>query len=186
MAPEPQVGPNYPWGDQPWPGTEHIKDELKSHPEAKDELWFNQGEFDALMARLKSRRAELDSRKVGGKTARENLQRAGEAHLQVKDFGQWAAARSLYASAGGAASLMLQAYDYFITALDAVIKRMETTKNINTGAEVDNVDAVTFHNILTIDLGANPKPAPPAQAAPPGQPGQPAQPGQPVQPGSYS
>jgi hypothetical protein len=173
-------GPKYPWGNDPWAGTEHIKDELKDHPEAKDELWFNRGEFDALMARLKSRRSELDSRKVGGKTARENLVQAGSPHFQIKDFGQWAAARDLFDSASGAQSLMLQAYDYFITALDAVIKRMETTKNINTGVEVDNVDAVTFHNILTIDLGAKPKP--PAQT---GQQGQSNPPGQPVQPGSY-
>jgi hypothetical protein len=159
-------GPKYPWGNDPWPGSEHIKDELKNHPEAKDELWFNQGEFDALMARLRSRRSELDSRKAGGKTARENLVQA--ASPQIKDFGQWAAARDLYASAHGAQSLMLQAYDYFVTALDAVIKRMETTKNINTGVEVDNVDAVTFHHILTIDF---PDPSNP--------------PGQPVKPGSY-
>jgi hypothetical protein len=159
-------GPKYPWGNDPWAGSEHIKDELKNHPEAKDELWFNQGEFDALMARLKSRRSELDSRKAGGKTARENQVQA--ASPQIKDFGQWAAARDLYASAHGAQSLMLQAYDYFITALDAVIKRMETTKNINTGVEVDNVDAVTFHHILTIDF---PKPSD--------------QTGQPVKPGSY-
>jgi hypothetical protein len=171
-------GPKYPWGNEPWAGTEHIKDELKDHPEAKDELWFNQGEFDALMARLKSRRSELDSRKVGGKTARENLVQAGSPHFQIKDFGQWAAARDLFATASGAQSLMLQAYDYFIAALDAVIKRMETTKNINTGVEVDNVDAVTFHHILTIDFGANPKP--PVQT-----PGQSNPPGQPVKPGSY-
>jgi hypothetical protein len=171
-------GPAYPWGDKPWAGTEHIKGELKDHPEAKDELWFNQGEFDALMARLKSRRSELDSRKVGGKTARENLVQAGSPHFQIKDFGQWAAARDLFATASGAQSLMLQAYDYFIAALDAVIKRMETTKNINTGVEVDNVDAVTFHHILTIDFGANPKP--PVQTQ-----GQSNPPGQQVQPGSY-
>jgi len=179
MAPEPDSGPNYPWGNDPWPGTSHIKDELKNHPEAKDELWFNQGEFDALMARLRARRAEFDSRKVGGKTAKENLQQAGDPHFQIKDFGQWAAARSLHTSASGAQSLMLQAYDYFITAFDAVIKRMETTKNINTGVEVDNVDAVTFHNILTIDLGANPRPQP-------AQTGQPGQSNPPVQPGGYS
>ncbi|GAA4505378.1 hypothetical protein GCM10023191_060980 [Actinoallomurus oryzae] len=173
MPPDFNTGPAYPWGDDPWPGTEHIKNELKNHPNAKDEVWFSQGEFDALMARLKSRRSEFDNRKVGGKTARENLVQA--AQFNIKDIGQWAAARELYTSASGAQSLMLQAYDYFISAFDAVIKRMETTKNTNTGVEVDNVDTVTFHNVLTLDLGQKPKP-----------PAQPNTPGQPAKPGSYS
>jgi hypothetical protein len=164
-------GEGYPWGKDPWPGTRNIKDDLKNHPEAKDGFWFHEGEFEAQMARIKSFRRDFDTRKVNGRTARENLVYAGNPHDQskdfgAKDFGQWGAALGLYTSASGAQSLMLQAYDYFIKALDAVIERLENTKKTNTGVEVDNVDTVTYRNIVTIDLGANPRPDPPAD---PGQ-----------------
>jgi hypothetical protein len=170
MAPIPDEGPKYPWGNDPWPGTENIKaDAAKNHPAAKDGYWFDQGDFNAVLARLKSRRAEIDPSKV-----KKHLDDAG--HFQQKDFGQWAAAVSLHTSAKTAHDLMQGAYDNFIKAFDAVISRLESTAKTNTGVEVDNVGMVTFNNILTVDPN---NPAPPA---PPGQ----TQPGQTTQPGSYS
>jgi hypothetical protein len=181
MAPEPNIGPNYPWGDDPWPGTDHIKDELKKHSEAKDELWFNQTEFDALFKRLDSWRTELHNRKVGGKTARENLVQTG--NLKVEDIGQWLAGSQLHKTADIANNVMLPGLDFFLSALDALINRMKTTGDTNTGVEVDNVDVVTFHNILTVEPGTKPPQVPPAQT---NQPGQSNPAGQPAQPGSYS
>ncbi len=168
----PDDGPAYPWGSQPWPGTEHIKDELKNHPEAKDGVWFNQGEFEAVLARLKAKRKEIAPEKL-------NKHLEDAKNIQAKDFGQWAAGVSLYNSAMTAQYLMSNAYQYFINAFDAVISRLEITKKTNVGAEVDNVDVMTFKNIQTVD---------PNQWKHPGQPNQPGQtgrPGSPAQPGSY-
>jgi hypothetical protein len=164
-------GPAYPWGDKPWPGTTNIKDEYHRkvqvstvHPEdadpnltIKDEVWFDEGKFNALMNKIQMRRKEFDSNKEGGKTARENLEQAGDPHFQAKDFGMWVRGQSLHANAAGAQRLMLQAYDYFLLSFDALIKRMNDTKNLNTGVEQDNIDAVTYSNIVTIDFGADPK-----------------------------
>jgi hypothetical protein len=188
-------GPAYPWGDQPWPGTTKLIDgyHKKVHDDTvgsnannpnlviKDEVWFDEGKFNALMNKLQQRRKEFDTNKEGGKTARENLEQAGDPHFQAKDFGMWVMGKSLHANASGAQKLLLQAYDYFLQSFDALIKRMNDTKNLNTGVEQDNVDAVTYSNIVTIDFGANPKapqPAPPGQQNPPG--------GQQVPPGGFS
>lgn len=170
----PDDGPAYPWGSQPWPGTEHIKDASKNHPGAKDEFWFSQGDFEAVLARLKAKRAEIAPDKLG-----RYLDDAKK--IQAKDFGQWAAGVSLYNSAMTGQYLISSAYQYFINAFDAVINRLETTKKTNTGVEVDNVDVMTFKNVQTVDPGQWQHPG---QTNQPGQTDQPNK--QPAQPNSYS
>jgi hypothetical protein len=143
MAPD-TGGEGYPWGTKPWPGTEGLKKEAKDHPGAVDGFWFDKGHYDIIVSMLKARRSE-----IGASDIRKHLTDA--AGIEQKDVGQWAAARSLFSSTQQANSLMVQAYDNFLKAFDAVIDRLDKTSKTNTGVEVDNYESVTFNNVLTID-----------------------------------
>lgn len=160
--------PTYDWGNQPWPGTEYSGDD-KPRPD----VWFREGDFDALMARLRSRRNELQN-------VKKHLQDAG--NIQAKDFGLWASAVQLFNDAKGAQSLMLGAVENWLVALDKTIDKLDTTKKTKLDGEAQNYEVVNIQNVQTIDLGQSAHPLPPQ---PPTQPGQPAQPGQPVKPGGY-
>jgi hypothetical protein len=164
MAPVDDGGPKHPWGNNPWPGTENIKENLKNHPEAKDEMWFDADGFKNVMTRLKSRYQDFDPKGRSGTAVKKHLQ---DAQCEAKHFGAWKAGVSLHASCQTAQNLMLTAYDHFAKAFSDVMDRLEDTEKTNTGVEVDNVDVVTYNNIQTVD------------------PVKPAQPGQPAQPGGH-
>lgn len=142
-------GPEYPWGSDPWPGTHNIKDNLKNHPEAKDGYYFNEADYGIVMKKLRDRAKTYQSAADKPSDAQKSLQDVAD--LKSKDFGQWLAADGLFQSVQTAHTLMLGAYDNFVKAYNAVLKKIEDTHATNTGVEVDNIDTVTFDNVQTID-----------------------------------
>jgi hypothetical protein len=150
MAPEPDFGePEYPWGKDPWPGTHNIKENLKNHPEAKDGYYFNEADYGIVMKKLRDRANTYHSTPDKPSEAMKHLQEAG--NLESKNFGQWLAADSLFRSTQTAHNLMVGAYNNFVKAFDAVLKKIEDTHATNTGVEIDNINSVLYDNIQTID-----------------------------------
>jgi len=148
-------GPNYPWGNDPWPGT---ADDVSKDP---DTYVFNKADFDTAFGRIVKVRAALGQPPAapgagapaagGNKTPGDHLNSAG--NLKATDFGTPVAGARLYQDTQVANNLMVGAYTNFLKAFDAVIDRLTNTGKTNTGVEAANVQVVDMVTVDTIQPG---------------------------------